>query len=101
MLNLRTVPELLAAVRQLAGAGAKTQPQATAKGANGAGGVLLAGPLTCAAPQRSCDRGRRGVATGWRARWNSVPGAYPGRPPRPLSRRRSFHTACEGRAPTE
>ena len=97
VLNLRTVPELLAAVRQLAGAGAKTQPQATATGANGAGGVLLAGPLTCAAPQRSCDRGRRGVATVWRARWNSVPGAYPGRPPRPLSRRRSFHTVCEGR----
>ena len=95
VLNLRTVPELLAAVRQRAGAAAQTTAKAAAPAGNAAGQALWVVPLAPEAPHRCSGHGRHGVATGWPTRWNGVPGAYPGRPPRPLSRRRSFHTVCE------
>ena len=93
--NRRTVPALLATVRQLAGAAAKTTPKVPPPAATGAGGVVVARPLAWAAPQRCSDRGRRAGAALWPPRWKGVPGAYPGTPPRPLHRCRSFHTVCE------
>ena len=99
VLNLRTVPELLAALRQRAGTAAKSTAKAPGTAGNAAGGVVLAVQMAPKAPRRCPGPGRRGVAIAWPTRWHGVPGSSPGRPPRPLRRRRSFHTVCSGRAP--
>ena len=78
-----------------AAAGITAYAPAPATAGNGADGVILAVQMAPEAPRRCSGPGRRGVAITWPTRWNGVPGTYLGRPPRPLSRRRSFHTVCE------